>query len=242
MNRSTSNAILKHFPDRYLWDFVDDVGFWVKDCDSCFVWVNNTLLAQAGATRQSMLGTRDSDWFLNELASIYVQDDATVISTGNPIINKAELVIGPYGDISWHRTSKFPLKNARGKVIATFGSTRRMDHDSTLPQVYADLAKVIKLARENTGSCTGVTQLAEQAGVSVSTLERLINKHLRVNPRELLLRIRMNRARHLLVNSTLAISAVAELTGYESLSSFSRAFKLCFNKRPGEYRRYFKLN
>jgi AraC-like DNA-binding protein len=241
MSTITLRTILNYFPDRYLWDCVDDIAFWIKDCDGFFVWVNDTLARQADTTREDMIGKRDSDCFLNELASIYMHDDGMVITTGKPLINKIELVISPDGDISWHRTNKFPLKGAAGKIIATYGSTRQMDQIATLPQVYANLAGVIKLARDNTESGIGVVQLAEMAGVSVSTLERLIHKHLRIKPRELLLRLRMNRARHLLVNSTMAISAVAELTGYESFSSFSRAFKDSFGKPPGEFRRNSKL-
>lgn len=229
-------AILNRFPDHLLWDYAEDIAFWVKDCSGRFVWVNDTFASRAGATRKHIIGTRDSDWFLNELASIYVGDDARVIASGQPLVNLVELVISPDGDISWHRTHKFPLINEHGQVIATFGSTRLMKQATHLPQVFADLARVIQLARDGLEEGVGVVQLAQRAGISVSTLERLVQRQLRITPRELLLRMRMNRARQLLITSTLAISAVAESSGYQSLSSFSRAFKACFGSRPGEFR------
>jgi AraC-like DNA-binding protein len=233
---SPTDYILSRFPDRYLWDLLDDIAFWIKDRDGCFIWVNQTLVAQAGASRARITGTRDSDWFLNELASVYMQDDAKVLATGTPLINKVELVIRPDGDISWHRTSKFALCDASGEVIATYGSTRPMEKAASLPQAFADLARVIQFVRDGMPSGIGVAQLARQAGISVSTLERLVQQQLRLTPQQLLLRMRMNRARHLLGNSTLAISAVAEACGYESASSFCRAFKHYCGRRPGEIR------
>ena len=61
---------LDAFTDYTLWDLLDDVAFWVKDLEGRFLWVNLTLVQQAQASREAMLGTLDSDWFFKDRKSV----------------------------------------------------------------------------------------------------------------------------------------------------------------------------
>ncbi len=223
------------FFDRELWDLLDDVAFWVKDREGRFVWVNHTLAEQAQASRKAIIGSRDSDWFFNELAAVYMADDAAIIAGGPPMRNKPELVMNQDGGVGWHVTSKFPLVQ-QGKVAGSFGMSRPMETAAGLSPEYGDLSLIVSYARSRIGDGITVKALADRAHVSLSTLERTVRQHLRITPRELLQRIRMNRARHLLTSSTLQIGEVALACGYESFSSFSRAFRQVFGCAPGAYR------
>jgi transcriptional regulator GlxA family with amidase domain len=70
----------------------------------------------------------------------------------------------------------------------------------------------------------------------MSTLERTIRRHLGITPQQLLQRMRMNRARHLLTASNLKVGEIALACGYESFSAFSRAFRQTFGCVPGSLR------
>jgi AraC-like DNA-binding protein len=227
---------LDAFSDRALWDLLDDTSFWVKDLEGRFVWVNRTLAEQAQAPRQAILGTRDSDWFFNELASVYMRDDATVIEEKKPIVNKPELVMSPDGEVVWHATSKYPHVDATGRLVGTYGMSRPMESIGELPSDYADLSSIVSFARRNISQGITVEALAKEAHMSLSTLERTVRRHLRITPQDLLQRIRMNRARHLLTTSTLKIGEIALECGYESFSAFSRAFRKAYGCAPGGVR------
>ena len=223
--------------DRALWDLHDDITFWVKDAEGCFVWVNEALSAQAQAPRDSIIGTCDSDWFFNELASVYMADDAGIIRGGPPIINKPELVMSADGCVEWCLTSKFPVRDRAGQVVGSCGMSRPMEAGGALPADYADLAAIVTFARTHVADGVTVEALAQAANMSLSTLERYVRRHLRITPKALLQRIRMNRARHLLTASALQVGEVALACGYESFSSFSRAFRQTYGCSPGSLRR-----
>lgn len=220
------------FPDRVLWDLVDDISFWIKDRQGRFIWVNQALAAQAHAPRERISGTFDSDWFSHELAAVFMEDDARVVRSGKPIVNKPELVMPPEGGVAWYVTSKFPFRDESGRIQGTFGMTRQMEGDRALPADYRDLSEIVTYAQANIARGLTVASLARAAGMSVSTLERQLTRHLHIGPRDLLRRIRMNRARHLLTTSSLRIEEIARQCGYESFSSFSRAFRRNFRRSP----------
>lgn len=227
---------LYNFSDRHLWDLLDDISFWVKDLESRFVWVNQTLAEQAQAPRAAIIGTLDSDWFFNELASVYMRDDAALMKDLRPIVNKPELVVSPDGAVAWYATSKYPAYAPDGRVEGSYGMSRPMQAYGELPAEHADLSLIVSFARKHIASGLTVDALAREAHMSLSALERTVRRHLRITPQELLQRIRMNRARHLLTASTLKIGEIALECGYESFSAFSRAFRKSYACAPGEMR------
>jgi PAS domain S-box-containing protein len=222
--------------DRHLWDQLDDIAFWVKDLEGRFVWVNRTLAEQAQATREAVIGTRDSDWFLNELASVYMHDDSKLLKERRPILNKPELVMSPDGAVIWYATSKYPYYDTKGRLAGTCGMSRPMEAVGELPAEYSDLSSIVSYARHHIAKGVTVEALAQSAHVSMSTLERTIRRHLGITPQQLLQRMRMNRARHLLTASNLKVGEIALACGYESFSAFSRAFRQTFGCVPGSLR------
>lgn len=227
---------LEAFSDRGLWDLLDDVSYWVKDLEGRFVWVNLTLARQAQASREAILGTLDSDWFFNELASVYMRDDASLLREQKPIVNKPELVMSTDGEVVWHATSKYPHFDAKGRLAGTYGMSRPMESMGALLPEYADLSSIVSFARRNISRGITVEALANEAHMSLSTLERTVRRHLRITPQDLLQRIRMNRARHLLTTSNLKVGEIALECGYESFSAFSRAFRKAYACAPGVMR------
>lgn len=236
MQNSSFLVELHLFNDRHLWDQLDEIAFWIKDLEGRFVWVNLTLAEQAQASRESILGTRDSDWFFNELASVYMEDDAVLLKERQPILNKPELVMSPDGGVGWYATSKYPYYDAIGRLVGSCGMNRPMEAAGELPVEYSDLSLIVRHARRNMAKGVTVAELASTAHVSLSTLERTVRRHLRITPQELLHRIRMNRARHLLTSSTLKVGEIALECGYESFSAFSRAFRKVYDCSPGALR------
>lgn len=76
-------------------------------------------------------------------------------------------------------------------------------------------------------------------GYSPCQLHRIIKKHAGVSFSELILGIRMQRARHYLLNTHLPVRNIAYLLGLDSAEHFSRMFKKHRGMSPKEYRNSF---
>jgi AraC-like DNA-binding protein len=79
--------------------------------------------------------------------------------------------------------------------------------------------------------------LAGQAGVSVSKLKLLFHRVCGVPPFGYLRRVRMEKARELLIYSRMNVTEVALEVGYTSLSHFSKAFTAHYGMSPSQVRR-----
>jgi AraC family transcriptional activator of mtrCDE len=80
-------------------------------------------------------------------------------------------------------------------------------------------------------------ELATHAGASRATLVRLFQKTAGMAPLAFPTELRLGLARRKLLAGTTTLAAIAAEVGYQSESTFSRAFQRRFGMRPGEARR-----
>lgn len=79
--------------------------------------------------------------------------------------------------------------------------------------------------------------LARQCELSASHFRHLFGRHFGLTPREYLRRARLRRARELMVSTAMTLSEIAARVGFETIHSFSRAFRDVEGISPSEYRR-----
>lgn len=82
-----------------------------------------------------------------------------------------------------------------------------------------------------------VAKLAEQVCMSRSAFASRFKQLVGDAPLQYLTHTRMRKATSLLKNSQDNLTKIAQKVGYESEAAFSKAFKRCIGKSPGEYRR-----
>lgn len=80
--------------------------------------------------------------------------------------------------------------------------------------------------------------IAEQFAFSPNYLGHLFKEEMGLNFSEMLINMRMERARELLKNPTAKIYEVADQVGYRYLPYFSRQFKEMYGMTPMEYRKW----
>jgi len=106
-------------------------------------------------------------------------------------------------------------------------------HSGTFSQV----ARVLKLMQSDYAENLDVEQLANAAHLSVSAFHRAFKEITSDSPMQYLKKIRLTRARDLMVQERMKAYMAADKVGYESPSQFSREFKRYFGQSPAEMMR-----
>jgi PAS domain S-box-containing protein len=105
-------------------DSVPD-NLWVKDAERCFVVANLATAQRMGyATPQELVGKSDLELCPWETAQKYLADEDGVLTTGRPMIDRVEYVLGPDGGKLWISTTKAPLRDEKGEIFGIIGVSR----------------------------------------------------------------------------------------------------------------------
>ena len=126
--KQSKNIKFKELKDKYqllrdLMDFIPDVIYF-KDARGRFVMVNQAHAKGLGVKPEALVGKTDFDLFSKDRAKKMIQDDAWVMSTGKPIIDKVERATRPDGVDNYVSTTKIPRYNDKGEVVGLIGITR----------------------------------------------------------------------------------------------------------------------
>lgn len=81
-----------------------------------------------------------------------------------------------------------------------------------------------------------VHQIAQDVELSSRQLERLFAKYLRASPSHYYLKMRLDRARAMLLQTTKPILDVAVACGFASASHFSRCYRTAYGRKPSDER------
>ena len=99
------------------------------------------------------------------------------------------------------------------------------------------LAQAIRLMEAHVDQPLTIAAIARRAGVTPRTLESTFRKSIGETPGAYYLRLRLNAARRLVVDTRVAMADIAARTGFSSGAAFSRAFSRTFGKAPVVVRR-----
>lgn len=107
---------------------------------------------------------------------------------------------------------------------------------------HPQLVKAIREMEQNMEDPLTRDEIARRVGLSQRQLERLFRRYLNTTPARHYLRLRLLRARHLLLQTTLSITGIAVASGFCSTSHFSRCYREVFGHSPRDERRWMIEN
>ena len=107
---------------------------------------------------------------------------------------------------------------------------------------FARIASTLKVIHSDYMKKIDVDRLAEAANMSLSTYHRVFKEITTDSPMQYLKKVRLNKARDLLLQEQTKAYIVAEKVGYESQSQFSREFKRYFGQGPADLIREMRAN
>ncbi len=224
-----------------LFEHTPNVVFYAKDRRSRFVAANSAMMA-ARQVRDAdeILGRSDTDFHPPTLAEAYIAEDRTVIESGVPLVNQSWFVIDHAGRSGWFRSSKTPLFGRGDRVIGLAGIRYAIATPEDRAAQFRNLAPAIQYLEENYTESIPTETLARLAKISVTQFNRRFDEVFRSSPRQFLLSLRIEKARHLLTFTEEPIGAISAQSGFYDQSHFTRHFRKLLGMTPIQYRKRFR--
>lgn len=138
-SQDTLQAIVDNIPRAIFW----------KDKDLKFMGCNRIFAAIAGAKSPAeLIGKSDFDMAWSSQADAYRRDDLEVMRKKQPKLDIEEVNVNSEGEESWVLTSKVPIANQEGEVVAILGMfediTARKRKDADIAKKLEEREHVIK--------------------------------------------------------------------------------------------------
>jgi transcriptional regulator GlxA family with amidase domain len=95
---------------------------------------------------------------------------------------------------------------------------------------------IIELMEMNLSEPLSLIEIADHVGLSRRQIERLFQQEMGRSPARYYLEIRLDRARHLLIQSSLPVVEVAVACGFVSASHFSKCYRELYARSPQQER------
>lgn len=220
-----------------LFEYLDDILFFVKNRQGHFMFCNNSFAKAMGCkTPEELYGKCDHDFFNKDIADGFVKDDLYVMEKGGVIANRTEILPNALQSFDWVVSNKIPLKNKDGVIIGIAGLTTRLSSGQGALNCPMEIYKVLDYINENFHRKISLQELADLFHLSVRSLERYFKVHFQTTFRKYLHQVRMNAVCHALIYSELEISKIAQMNGYFDQSHLTASFSKSLGLTPRQYR------
>ena len=179
----------------------------------------------------------------NDLAILGIDNQESYCESDVVTLSSVDLNLEAHGREAGHLLSTMMGARRRRPVevlVPPRGVIQRRSTDATALDD-AEVAAAIRFIQQNACERIAVDDVAEHVAMSRRHLERRFTATLGRTPGEEIRRLRMDRARDLLLSTNMALTEIALRCGYEHLSSFSAAFAAAMGQPPSRYRRESSL-
>ncbi|GHO72972.1 transcriptional regulator [Ktedonobacter sp. SOSP1-85] len=235
-----AHALIDPFFVEVLFDQLSDVVFFIKDLHGRYLVVNDTLRRRCGYKQKSeLLGCSSLEVFPAELGAIYLAQDLEIIRQGRAISNRLELHLYNDGARGWCLTHKIPLLDQNSQVAGLAGISRDLHMPDESHPVYQRLSDVVAHIQRFYAQPLRLEDLAAISHLSVSQLERHMQRIFELTPKQFIIKTRLEAATRLLEGDA-SITTIAHACGYTDHSAFSRQFRQVVGIAPAKYRELFR--
>ena len=220
-----------------LFEHLPDVDFFTKDTEGRFVAGNAGLLRRLGLrSEDELIGLTDADMHPARVAREIREDDARVMRTREPLIDRVEALFTRNQAKAWYITTKLPVVNARGRVIGIVGFVRPYRQNGRTVPGAEGLDATVAHIQAHHAEHLSVPELARMAHVSERQLNRRFREVFGMSPQAFLLRTRVQAASDDLIATSESLAEIAQSHGFCHQAAFSRQFKAHTGETPWRFR------
>ena len=172
-----------------LFDQLNDVVFFVKDLNGCYVVVNLTLMQRCRCQRKSeLIGRSPLDVFPEQLGASYASQDQHVIEHRQPLYNQLEMHLFYINQTPvWCLTHKIPLFDRDGAIIGLAGISKDLHTPDKSNPVYQQISQVVLYIQQHYSEQLRLEDLAHIARISVTQLERQMQRIFQLTPKQFIM-------------------------------------------------------
>lgn len=213
------------------------IPFFIKDRELRYIAANPAMQRLCGVSSlDDLLGRTASDFFPERLARRYEAMDREILETGRPITNAIDLSLQRRSAPIWlvfsRRLVQLPRRHCGPGVMASAQSVGLGDPEHAAVQ---RLSLASDAMHRRLDARLEIAQIASDAGVSASQLQRDFRRILAMTPRQFHTKLRIEHAVRLLEGDE-TIACVAQQCGYCDHSAFTRSFLKLVGMTPSRYR------
>lgn len=244
---SQKNAMVDEFFQRLdsplgvlqLFEYMPDVFLYVKDAAGRFMKVNRTMWSGRGLTSDSdVIGKTDLDIHPRFWALKYREEDAQVISQGQPLVDCMWLVPDVKGNLESFISTKVPLFDHNRVCIGLAGFRRPLQTASERDRPESrGLNAAVRYMSIHYAEPLEIREIAKHSGLSHSQFNRRFRAIYRMAPSVYLQRVRVHEASARLIDSDTTLSQIALDVGFYDQAHLTRTFKRFLGVSPSEFRR-----
>lgn len=220
-----------------LFEHTPDLAFFIKDAAGRYLAVNQSLLQRHGLRdRSQMLGRRPCDVCPGDFGRIPAEQDAQVLRTGKPIIERLELQwYSPHKPV-WCLTTKLPMRDSTGAVTGIIGISQDVRSPVAPQEIPEGVAAALGRLETNYADALTPSELARIARLPASRFARVIKRIFGITPIQLISKTRIVAASRLLRETDRSIADIAHECGFYDHSAFTRAFRSMSGATPTQFR------
>ena len=118
---------------------------------------------------------------------------------------------------------------------------RKMKSGNNKPVITNSFTSLLEWLNKNLERKIHLKEMASRINISKSHFRALFVRQIGCSPGKYLLILKMNEAAKLLKETSLPIKKIGQMTGYDDISHFYRAFFSYFKDTPGDFRKTNKI-
>ena len=223
-----------------LFDWLPQIYFYAKDCDSRFVKVNQPFLENHGLDHESQaIGKTDRDFHPPLMAEAYIEEDRRVMASRRPLAGQIWLVLHRRRVPRWYVSTKTPLFSVSGEVLGIAGAMYRIEQPDELTRYFQELLPVVRYIEQHFAEPISMTEMAGLAQLSSTHFNRRFRQLLRMTPMQYLRAVRVQAAQRLLTTTSRTLAEIAMDVGYTDQSHLTKRFREATGMTPADYRKRF---
>lgn len=221
-------------------EHIPGVLYFVKDAQSRLMAISHESVLRMGfQAEEEIIGRSVQEYLPPDLAEKYLTDDRWVISHGQPMRNIVEMGFSEQGIRDWVITDKYPLRDARHKVVGLVGTLQNFGARRKLLAHLGPVGKAADFIRDHLGDPIMIADIARYAGFSERQLQRLFRRVFGMSMQQFVIQSRIQAAIHELTHSDRPIAEIAMMFGFSDQSAFTNKFRDVIGIPPRTYRERF---